>query len=337
MSKDRCRPAPSTLACLIVFSLGSSTAQAANTEDGFLKGKGRTELVLSLATERFDDFRFGSERMDLPPVFREIDKRSASVMVKHGLTDDLDLTVQLPYISSRADGDASLGDLPAQSESGLQDLSVQLKWRAAQSRDGRFSFLLNGGLTTPASDYVENALLSNGNGATALDLHVVFHHQAESGLFNVVQAGYSARTAGVPDAIFIGTKIGWVGDRFYFGASLDREQSTSGPDIGDPGFTFPATRVESTRLAVSTHWSFTPVFGASVGIGRYLDGRNLPLTTYYSLGLTFQLDRGGRHRSGAGPVLGPSTRPSGATTRPTTRPSRGTSTRPAFATTRPSR
>ncbi|SMB99584.1 hypothetical protein SAMN00120144_3683 [Hymenobacter roseosalivarius DSM 11622] len=58
----------------------------------------------------------------------------------------------------------------------------------------------------------------------------------------------------MPDAALLAAKVGYAGARFYADASLTNQISTSGIDIGGPGFAparFPETRVNTTNLSVS--------------------------------------------------------------------------------------
>ncbi len=78
-------------------------------------------------------------------------------------------------------------------------------------------------------------------------------------------------------------KIGYAGKLFYVEAWINNQTSTSGIDIGGPGFTperFPETRVNTTNIGASIY-----VAGVTLGGGKRLTGRNAGLPNYYTAGL----------------------------------------------------
>ena len=181
--------------------------KAQSLADGFMKGKGHGSLVLSYSWEQYDEFYFGTEKMDAPlPYGGQITTQSVNLYGILGLSDNLDLIINLPFIT--AQGDAKDAGAPDQKVNGLQDAALFLKWRTVyiESEAGALSFLGALGFATPLSDYEADAVLSIGNQSTRVDARLMTQYKANSGVFIDLQAGYSVRTNDVPNAVMLAGK-----------------------------------------------------------------------------------------------------------------------------------
>lgn len=269
------------------IAVSFSTAQP--IADGYMKGKGHGSLVLSYSWEQYDEFFFGTEKRDAPPPYGgQITTRSVSLYGIYGLSDNLDLVLNLPFITAQGAGEGA--DVPEQEVSGLQDLSLFLKWRPlyTETEAGNFSFLGGLGLATPLSDYAANAVLSIGNQSTRIDARLMSQYQANSGFLVDLQAGYSVRTNDVPNAIVLGGKIGYAGTHFYVDLWSETQISdSSAPDITPGVVPFNETRVNYTQVGVTGYVPLGESFGISAGVGRYVGGRNVGLATRVSGGLIY--------------------------------------------------
>ena len=279
-----------TLICLAII-LGSlflfSPIYAQSLADGFMKGKGHGSLVLSYSWEQYDEFYFGTEKMDAPPPYGgQITTQSVNLYGILGLSDNLDLIVNLPFIT--AQGDAEGAGVPDQEVSGLQDAALFLKWRPVyiESETGALSFLGALGFATPLSGYEADAVLSIGNHSTRVDARLMTQYKANSGIFIDLQAGYSVRTNDVPNAVVLAGKIGYAGAHFYIDLWSETQISDSdAPDIGMVPFN--ETRVNYTQVGISGYIPLGESFGISAGVGQYVGGRNVGLATRVSGGLIY--------------------------------------------------
>lgn len=273
----------------ILFSslLFIDTANSQSLADCFMKGKGNGSLVLSYSREQYDEFYFGTERMDAPPPFGgEITTQSVSLYGIYGLTDNMDIIVNLPFIA--AQGANEEPDAPNQDVDGLQDIAVFLKWRPlyVETESGNFSFLGAAGIATPLSDYEADAVLSIGNRSTRVDGRLMTQYFMNNGLFIDLQAGYSIRSNNVPNATVFAGKIGYAGKNFYVDVWSETQISDSdAPDIGEAPFN--ETRVNYTQVGISGYVPITSALGVSVGVGRFVSGRNVGLSTRVSGGLVY--------------------------------------------------
>ena len=270
--------------------LFGSVAYSQPAVDGFMKGKGNGSIVLSYSWEQYDEFYAGTNKVvaNETPVRAwggEITTQSISLFGIVGLTDNIDLILNIPHVSAQGAG----VDTIDQDVGGLQDASLFIKWRpvAVETGGGTLSFLGALGFATPLSDYEADQVLSIGNQATRADLRLLTHFQSNGGLFGELQAGYSLRSNDVPNATLLSAKIGYAAEKFYIDVWSDTQISDSdAPDIG-PGIPFSQTRVNYTQIGVSVFVPVVSSFGVSAGFGQYVSGRNVGLSTRFSGGLVY--------------------------------------------------
>ena len=253
--------------------------------NGFMQGKGKGNVVVSYFSESYDEVFLVPQKIQGVPVFDEVTLNSVSLFATYGLSDRLDVILNLPYITAKgAASEALLNDLGFDGErSGLQDLSVYLKYNPLDYKVGAGTLRFIGalGLVTPLSNYPVNeglqSILAIGNRATSLNTFLLAQYQMDMGLFASAQAGYSLRNNDVPNAILSEIKIGYAGKSFYADAWMGSQRSTSGVDILGLGFQgfFPETKVNYTRAGINLFVPVAKGFGISAGANTYLNGRNV--------------------------------------------------------------
>lgn len=276
---------------LISMSVCVNSAFSQGLIDGFVHGKGRTDVVLSYTYESYDRFYIGSTDMALSATdLKRIIKQSENLYIAHGLSDKLDLIVNLPFISAKSDVITTGGTVK---ESNLQNASVFLKWQPINIGTGSSAFSVNvaGGVSTPVSNYKTNVIYAIGNRATSFEGDVVAQYKFSAGVFANVQAGYVVRTNSVPSATLLSAKIGYAGAGFYIDGYVAQQTSNGGIDIGGPGFSpdrFPETTVNTTRIGVSGFVPVVKAVGITAGAGQVVNGRNAGKASYFTGGLVFR-------------------------------------------------
>lgn len=268
------------------------TAMAQHLVDGFSQGKGKFAVALSYTKENFDEFYLGEKKT--PISIRGLDKiitQSVNLYAAYGLTDRIDIVVNIPYISSKS---RRLLENQKVSEENLQNGALVIEWKAFQRDGSTGAFSLTGalGLSTPLSNYRTNLIYGIGNQSSHINPSLLLQYKFENGLFLNGQGGYSFRTNKVPDAALLAAKIGFAATRFYIDGWINNQTSTSGIDIGGPGFTparFPETKVNSTNMGTSVYVPVVRLAGITLGAGTRLGGRNAGLPTWYTAGLVLKL------------------------------------------------
>ncbi len=279
------------LAVILLFTASSATFSQ-SVIDGFMKGKGHGSVVLSYSWEQYDMFYLADMKTDAPPPYGgQITTQSINLYGTVGLSDNVDLVANIPYIAAAGDGNSAMAD---QEVSNLQDVAVFIKWRpiVVNTEQGDLSFLGALGFATPLSDYAADEILSIGNHATRVDARLLTQYKSTSGIFAELQAGYSLRSNDVPNATILSSKIGYAGAKIYVNIWAETQISDSdAPDIGDPGFmtdfSFKETRVNYTQIGASVYYPIVPSLGFTAGIGKYVSGRNVGLATRLSGGIIY--------------------------------------------------
>lgn len=262
--------------------------------DGFMQKKGDIVSALSFSTENYDTYYVGEVKTQNPNL-GTITTNSASLYVTGGITDYLNVVVNLPYITAKP----SEGFWSTQSD--FQDLSIFLKGRLFRQdfgNAGHLSILAGLGYSTPVSQYIPDAPIAIGHQAQRTDLRLLVQHQLPMGLFIMAQGGYMRNfnvtidrgyEVSVPDAFDFTTRIGGNIKFLYADAWLSKQTAKSGTNIG-PGVPFPGNAVSFLRTGFNLY-SAIPVIknlGVSAGMGFTLSGENVGKATRISAGLVYK-------------------------------------------------
>jgi hypothetical protein len=271
---------PKTCVAVVAgLALGASMA-AGFDMNGFLAAKGEGTVALSYTAEGYDEFWVGDVKVSDPGV-GEVDTDTMSLWMRYGFTDRLSVVANVPYVDTTSDGLGGFED------SGLQDLSAALLFRALEGGAGaRHRLVLGGGVRAPLSDYEANLPVDLGDGTTDVLLRAVY--QLESGGFYFSQqVGYDVRGDDAPDGFPLYTEAGYSWPRVTVNAFYLNYIADGGTDIGDPGFTFPSNQDETERFGAKVFGRFTDRLGGQVMAFQTLDGRNSGDTSGLSVGFTF--------------------------------------------------
>lgn len=258
---------------------------------GFMQGKNKGNVVLSYNTESYDKVFLVPQKIDGVPVFNKVDIQSASLYATVGLSSKVDIVANIPYIATKGHAtDQVLTNYGYTNEKkGIQDLSLYVKYNPFNFKAGTGNINLIGalGIQTPLGNYqVEESLqsiIAIGNKSTQVNSYILAMYKLKCGLFINGQLGYSLRSTAVPDAFLSEVKVGYAAKHFYVDVFSATQISTSGVDILKEGFTgsFPATKVNSTKIGVNLYVPIVKSFGVSGGASSYVDGRNLGQATGY--------------------------------------------------------
>ena len=257
-----------------VWACNSTSAADLN---GFLREKGRGDVAVSYTSESYDRFWVGSTQVDVPNG-GDVKTRSLSVWLAYGLTDDLTLVGDLPYVDAESDG----FDLE---QSALQDLTVLGEYRfASVGSEARSDFIGAGGFRTHASNYDPNRPVDVGDGTSDVLFRFVYQLTV-GGFYFSQQLGYDLRNEDAPDGIPLYTETGYTWGPVTGTAFLSVLRARGGSDIGDPGFTFPGNAEEYQRVGARVYVRASDRFGLSGAYFKTLDGRNTGDSSGFSGGI----------------------------------------------------
>jgi hypothetical protein len=232
--------------------------------DGTLPAAGRGEVTLAFSAQDFDEFWVGETKVTDPGV-GTVEFDVLSLELEWGFTDDLAVAVALAQVDASSDGLGRFGD------SGLQDITALLEYRLLAA--GPHSLLIAGGVRTPAGDYESNLPVDLGDHTTDLMGRVVYGYHRGAFTFSQ-QLGIDHRSDDAPDGYPFYTELGFAPGRLELVVWYRRLLVNDGSDIGDPGFTFPGNREESSRLGVEVSGRLGGRLSLGAGYFTTLDGRN---------------------------------------------------------------
>jgi hypothetical protein len=239
-----------------------------------------------------------------------VSTRSWSVMGNYGVTRNINLLFNVPYVKTKA----SAGTLAGQQ--GMQDLSLFVKWRALTRKwgDGRFSLIGVGGVSNPLSSYTPDFLpLSIGLRSTTLSARIMADYQIDS-WFATGSATYVARSniridrdayyttelhntnkVEMPNALNLHFRAGWRNQLLVAEAVLNNWTTLGGFDITRNNMPFPSNRMNALTAGINFKYvmPFHPNLSLVAGGNTTLAGRNVGKATgvYGSFFYVFDLSR----------------------------------------------
>jgi len=143
---------------MMLFTLFvSAISYAQSPVDGFMKKKGKGSVTLSLSTESYDEVFLVPQKVNRVPVFDQVNITATSIYADYGITDNLMVIANLPYI--RAEGFASTASQQNNGfeniREGFQDLGLYAKYRfySKKMSSGSLDFMASAGVEFPVGDY----------------------------------------------------------------------------------------------------------------------------------------------------------------------------------------
>jgi len=211
----------------------------------WLPGADRLVVTPSYVYQTFDEFWIGDEKVKLDG---DLWQHTAFLGFDYGITDDIALDATIGGVWSETDAGMLGGD---QSDDGLTDTTIGIRQRFVDEQDVNKwwlpSLAVRVGAIIPGT-YDENFPFSAGDGAFGAEASLIGGKTICPGFGMYGDVGYRYRDGHVPDDFFgsVGTYVSWKFLSATFGYRFT--EGLSGPDIGDPGFTFPKVKEISHNL-----------------------------------------------------------------------------------------
>jgi len=230
----------------------------------------------------------------------------------YGIANKLDVLFTVPYVTTNA----SAGTLKGQS--GIQDLTVTLKWLAVQTQIGRGIFSVHAMLSgsTPLSNYEPNFLpVSIGLHSTTVGLRGLVNYQA--GRFFIAGAAQYIQRSDItidqpayytthlinsnrvymPNVNNILFSMGYRSPRLNVEAIFSQTTTLGGFDIRKNDMPFPSNTMNWTTAGGLVKYSFDNVSGLELTAGGnyVLKGRNVGQATTLFGGVLYVFDFSRKH------------------------------------------
>lgn len=248
----------------------SSPIVAQGLLDGYMKGKGNTDVALSASLESGSKFFIKDGTTNISRTISSI-----NLFAAHGITENLDVVASLPYISN--DG----------KESGLQDASLFLRLQLIEVmiKGVKARFMLGGGYQLPVTEYKTENSFAIGQQGESKEIRGIV--QLEKGsFFLMLKGGYSFRNNPNTDALPLVAKVGIAKEKYYVDLFVDYLGANGGGNYlpKEERGPFQELGVSFLRIGGNFYKPFTPRIGGVIGTACTIDGRNIGQTLRISLG-----------------------------------------------------
>ncbi len=230
-----------------------------------------------------------------------------NLMGTYGITDKLNVIVNVPYVQTHA----TAGTLHGMK--GFQDLSVWLKWMPIEKEIGKgtFSIYTIGGFSTPLSNYIADFLpLSIGMHSTTVSGRLMLDYQLGN-FFATASGTYTYRNditidrtsyyttqeilsnkVDMPNMLSYNVRAGYRSERLIAEAIFNQMYTLGGFDIRKNDMPFPSNKMNASMVGVNFKYNFKMVPGLSIvaGANTTVAGRNVGQSTAYEGSVFYILD-----------------------------------------------
>lgn len=285
---------------LLCSTLLLQQAHAQTEHDAIMMNKHQWCNGFSFMQSKWDNYWEGTLKRDNLNI-GTFTSNSVMFMTNYGITDKLNIMAGLPYVSNNV----SAGTLHKMH--GLQDVSVNLKYKALTYKWGKqkFSLLGNAGVTVPLTNYIADYLpIAIGMGSTTLTGRGIADYQYGK-FFVTASAAYTLRSntktdrsayytdhmvfshdIDMPDVFSYMASAG-LRSKFLIAEAMFSNMITQGGfDIRRNDMPFPANRMNMTT--VGAHVKYTLPFYSHIELtadGSYVvHGRNVGQATNWGIG-----------------------------------------------------
>lgn len=265
--------------------LSFTQAAFANDISPWIPAEGSGEAEISYTRQKADELYAGSALAPLP---RDLTQDNVSLSLSYGISQRLAADVKVGYAKSSFLVDPALA--PQGGLDGLTDVHVGLRYRLLDETEGAPFTATLGAAAIIDGGYTTGALPAIGDGGSGGQVALAIGRSLGP-LSLSSDIGYRTRSNNVPDEVFgaINASLSPLpGFSFYGGLSF--QDSTSGIDIGGPGFTparFPEVEEDYKLWSLGASALLTDKLSANLGYGRKFDGRNTARSDFLRIGLGY--------------------------------------------------
>jgi hypothetical protein len=278
------------LVTAIAFSLVATLAKAQTVDDAIMMDKKQWCNGLTYMHSSWNEYWEGTTRRNNLNL-GTVTTQSAMYMTSYGVTDKLNLLVNVPYVWTNA----SAGTLHGMK--GFQDIDVDLKYEFFKTKIGKgdLSLIALVGVTTPLSNYENDFLpMSIGLGSTNLSGRLTADYQ--NGLFfATLSSAYFFRSnvtvdrtayyttqinytneVDMPNQLYSNLFVGIRNTKLTVQAELMNMYTFGGDDIRPNDMPFVSNQMNSTSLGAHVKYflPFVPNLEVVASADYVIAGRN---------------------------------------------------------------
>ena len=276
--------------------------QAQTLSDGIYMPKNNFCGGVMVAQDQLDSYWEGTTKRQNANM-GTMTMKSVGVMANYGISDKLNIIASLPYVHTQASAGTMSG------MSGIQDLTVGLKYKVLKVSDLYANIIVGGSI--PTSDYVAAYPFAIGNQSKTLFGRAMMHYLNANGLTATAQGTYTLRSnitidatnyytdknifsseVAMSDVANVSFRAGYYSHRIEAEAYIEHNAALGGFDIRRNDMMFPSNKMIATRVGITAFYRIKPLHDLQV-VANYaytLNGRNVGQATSVALGLMMAFD-----------------------------------------------
>jgi hypothetical protein len=257
---------------LIIFIYFTSfTLFTQGLVDGYLKGKGNTDIAISYTSQNSKTFWGGNQLYKIP--------RNLNVFglyLAKGILNKTDLILNIPFINKE-----------------FQDGAILLKHQvfSKKFKNSHLDFLVAGGISAPLMNYETENALAIGQKAFQILPKSIFQWTFDNGFFIQSQGGYNYSISTVPSSIPFSVKIGLARRKIYVDCWFDYQKGTGTIDYPTTVGSFRSLTVDYQRIGGVVFYSISSRIGAFLNTAYTISGRNTGKALGIGTGLVLKFNK----------------------------------------------
>lgn len=274
--------------------------------DGLMMPKKSWCTLVQYSHTQWDEYWQGETKRSNPNI-GTFTAQNVMLMPNYGITDNLNVMAALPYVWTKSSASYLQG------QSGIQDLSVWLKyqaWNKKWSSGSEFKAQVTGGLSTPVSDYPGDFLpFSIGLHAQTASLRGILNFTHSTGLYITAQGGHTWRSnvevdrdsyifnnelinsdeMPVPNVFDASARLGFINKHFQAEVWYEYFTGLTGDDIRYNEMPQPTNKMQASAAGVFGRYFIIPdQIAVFASYSQVLSGRNVGQGATISAGATYQ-------------------------------------------------
>lgn len=299
-------------AMLVLLASLFQMASAQMPNDGLMMPKRNWCTLVQYTQSSWDEYWEGANKRTNSNL-GTFTGRNVMLMTNYGITDKLNVMAGVPYVWTGSDS-------YLEGQSGLQDLSVFLKYQPFQTSlaGGEFKVQVTGGASIPVTDYVPDFLpFSIGLQSKTASLRGILNYTHGSGIYLTVQAGHTWRSnttidrdsyifenelyysdeVPVPNVLDATGRLGFISKKFQAEVNFDYFSCLSGDDIRYNDMPFPSNKMQASTAGIFAKYFVWRGLAVQASYGQVLAGRNAGQGTVIAGGFTYFFELGGSNEN----------------------------------------
>lgn len=295
------------LLCSVVLTVFAGNKLKAQTdEDAIMMAKKNFCLGGMYGYSSWDNYWEGKLKRNNQNI-GTVSNQVVGFMGTYGITEKLNVLLNLPYVFTHATGGTLHG------QKGLQDLSLWVKWMPIEQDLGKgtISVYTIGGYSFPTTNYIADFLpLSIGLHSRNLTGRLMVDYQL--GKFFATASGsyiyrnnitidrtayytteqHNTSEVAMPDVAMEQFRTGYRSSHLIAEAIVTNMNTLGGFDIRRNDMPFPSNKMNSTTAGVNVKYTLKKIEGLSfIGGGGYtVAGRNVGQSAMFNAGIFYVLD-----------------------------------------------